>query len=345
MFYYFDDGAKFTSKIETIKYGQTKKLTPKFYYYDHIYEKLDWSIEPPHSLDYYYLEQARKIRDDYDYVILAYSGGYDSSNILETFHFNNIKLDKILIVGAFDQDSNYGVDENHNGELYHNAFPYVKELGLEHITQTIDYTELFNDTKNFSISIHNENWVDNVGAWFSPHNWFWKDIEKHIVPTEWRGKKIALIFGKDKPSLFPDVHGHNREIGFHFRDTPCLSYADVNTNESINRINFYWDPLNTTILIKQLHILKRISQMNKFRILSMSDVNKVVYNLKKPLLFKSPKSGNVCLSLRDDYLKTCKSSDIFSLYDQGIEKINREIGESNLVPIFSKHYSVLRLST
>ena len=182
MFYYFDDGAKFTSKIEAIKYGLDKKLSPKFYYYDDVYEKLNWTIEPPESLDFYYKEQAQRIRDNYDYVILAYSGGYDSSNILETFHFNDIKLDKIIIVGAFDQDTHAGADDNHNGELYHNAFPYVKELGLESITQVVDYTTLFQDVNNFSVALYNENWVDEIGAWFSPHNWFWKDVERHVVP-------------------------------------------------------------------------------------------------------------------------------------------------------------------
>jgi len=351
MFYYFDDGTKCTSKIEAIKYGLAKQLTPKFYYYDHIYEKLNWSVEPSQSLDYYYKEQAQNIRDNYDYVILAYSGGYDSTNILETFHFNNIKLDKILIVGAFKQDSSYGVDENHNGELYHNAFPYVKDLGLDHITQVIDYTELFDSTKNFSISVYNENWVDTIGAWFSPHNWFWKDVERHIVPLEWRGKRVALVFGKDKPGLYHNVHATRRGIGiqgdalnptgFHFRDTPCLSYADTNADESIDRVNFYWDPENPQILLKQLHVIKRVTEINEIAPLKLLNINEIVYSLKRPLLFKSPKSGSNLFSLRDEYLKTNKASDVFSLYAAGINKIDREIGVSNIGPIFSKHYSML----
>ena len=147
MFYYCSDGAKFFSKIEAIEYSNQSFLPLYFYYYDHIYDKLDWSIEPPHSLEYYYVEQAKRIRDKYDYVILCYSGGYDSTNILETFRYNNIKLDKIVVAGAFDQDTIDMSDENHNGEIYHNAIPYVKELGLESILQVVDYTKLFDNTK------------------------------------------------------------------------------------------------------------------------------------------------------------------------------------------------------
>jgi hypothetical protein len=358
MFYYFEDGARFTSKLETLKYSAEKSLVPKFYYHDHVYEKLDWSIEPPESLDYYYKEQAQRIRDNYDYVILAYSGGYDSTNILETFHFNGIKLDKILIVGAFSQDSHSGEDDNHNGELYHNAFPYVKELGLESITQVVDYTTLFENVHNFSISRHGENWVDEMGAWFSPHNWFWKDVERYIVPQEWGNKKVALIFGKDKPTLFYNPVGTSQVglsdnrwklNGFYFRDTPCLSYADLGQIENITRINFYWDPCNTNVLLKQLHCMKRVYDLkclNSYdatigvQTLGKINVNNIVYNLKKPLIYKSPKSKDNILSLRDNYLKEKKNSDVFSLYQNGIERLDREVGVSNMIPIPSRFYNL-----
>lgn len=358
MFYYFEDGTKFTSKTETIKYSTEKGLTPKFYYYDHIYENLDWSIAPTESLDYYYKEQAQRIRDNYDYVILAYSGGYDSTNILETFYFNNIKLDKILIVGAFGQDNHTGADDNHNGELYYNAFPYVKELGLDSITQVVDYTKLFDNTNNFSIAAYKEDWIYEIGAWFSPHNWFWKDVERYIVPPEWKGKRVALVFGKDKPTLFYSSEGRSqvtlsnqgrRLNGFYFRDTPCLSYADRGQVEDITRVNFYWDPTNTNILLKQLHVLKNVYEINCLNSYNASmgvqtvgglSTNSIVYNLKKPLIYKSPKSKDNLLSLRDTYLKEKKNSDVFSLYQSGINRLDKEIGVSNMVSIPSRFYSI-----
>lgn len=335
MFYYFEDGTKFTSKIEALSYAHKITQKPLFYYHDHIYETIDWTMEPTHSLDYYYKEQALRIRNEYDYVFLAYSGGYDSTNILETFHFNDIKLDKILIVGAFSQDNAYGDDSNHNGELYYNAFPYVKELGLESITQILDYTKLFDDVKNFSVSNYKESWVDQLGAWFSPHNWLWRDIGIHVVPNEWRGKRVALVFGKDKPTLFSSDSNGSLD-GFQFRDTPCTSYADMGQQEDIKRINFYWDPEFPDILLKQLHVMKRVYSINSIDSyideadtlkLKQADVNKIVYDLKKPLIYKSPKSKTNILSLRDSYLKQKQRSDVFSLYQSGINKIDREVLE------------------
>jgi hypothetical protein len=361
MFYYFDNGKKFTSKIEAIKYSQQTRLLPKFYYYDHVYEKLDWTREPSETLDYYYKQHAQRIRDNYDYVILAYSGGYDSTNILETFYYNNIKLDKIITVGALKQDSCSGVDENHNGELYHNVFPYIKELGLESITQVIDYTDLFNKVENFSISSYKENWVDEIGAWFSPHNWFWRDVGKYVIPKEWGDKKVALIFGKDKPALFYSPEGKSqiailnhgyRLNGFQFRDTPCYNYGDTGQiEENLTRINFYWDPNNTDILLKQLHIMKTVYDINALnsyepsmgvQTLGNIDTNHIVYNLKKPLIFKSPKSKNNIFSLRDNYLKNKKNSELYKFYIKGLNRINSEVNLNSMVAIPSRFYDMTK---
>jgi hypothetical protein len=357
MFYYSEDGHKFTSKIEALIYQREHMKKISFYYYDDVYSQLDWKTEPSETLDYYYKEQAQRIRDNYDYVILCYSGGYDSTNILETFHFNNIKLDKIITVGALSQDSTSGVDENHNGELYHNVFPYIKELGLESITQIIDYTSYFTDISNFSIAKYKEDWVDNIGPWYSPHNWFWNDIEKYIIPNEWKGKRIALIFGKDKPTLFYNMRSDFQRVvnfdrqlnSFCFRDTPCMSYASTVKTEDVDRINFYWDPGYPNILIKQLHVINKIYQINLKHSYTkaigeqnLSDINvsDIVYNLRKKLLFKSPKSKSHILSLRDNYLLEKKNSDIYELYNLGINKLKRTIG-SKTEAIATKFYDII----
>ena len=194
MFYYAQDGEVFSSKIKALEYRAKTTLPVYFYYYDHVYSKLDWSVEPPESLDYYYLEQAMRLREKYDYLILCYSGGYDSTNILETFCLNGIKLDKIISIGAFNQDSISGVDENHNGELYLNAFPYIEELGLTSIYEKLDYTEYFDDVnKKLTIAQYGNEWVDQMGGWFSPHHWFWRDLERFVIPKNIGSKKVGSL--------------------------------------------------------------------------------------------------------------------------------------------------------
>jgi hypothetical protein len=351
MFYYSSDGKTFKSKIDALSHQLHTGSTILFYYYDNIYSKLDWTIEPPESLDYYYKEQAQRIRDSYDYVILCYSGGYDSSNILETFYYNNIKLDKIVTVGALKQDSHSNVDENHNGELYHNVFPYLKELELDNITQVIDYSELFSSPENLSILKFGENWVDQLGGWFSPHNWFWYDLERYVIPPAYADKKVAIIFGRDKPSLYTNSLTGDDFNGFYFRDTPVTSYGNVSGQGNCDRINFYWDPTYPNILLKQLHVLYRYRQQQKkyffdhdlgAYIIGNLSVNDLVYSLKRKILFKSKKSSTNKFSLRDAFLLNKKDSEVFKIYQQGMNYIEeRTQSSSRLLPVVSRFYKIV----
>lgn len=330
-FYYTQDKQVFSNKIDAVVYSKKNKQQLFFYYHDHIYSSLNWSIEPPGTLDFYYKEQAQRIRDEYDYVVLFYSGGYDSTNILETFYYNNIALDKIVCVGAFKQDSSSGVDENHNGEIYKNCFPVLSQLGLENIVQICDYSEYFNTPVNFSVYKYGSDWSKNIGPWYSLHNWFWKDIHKYVVPANMSGKRVALIWGKDKPN----VSIVNRECLFQFSDKQALSYGGEVVVDGVDRINFYWDFKNPQLLIKQVHHLKNISTG-----LEVVNADKV-YNIKNKLVFKSPKSPTNILSLRDSFIKNHLSSDVFKFYKSGIQAIGNQLDiKYDLVPIKSRTYRV-----
>jgi hypothetical protein len=343
MFYYTSDGAKFQSKIAAFEHFEKVNATDlRFYYYDHAYEKVNWKQEPPEPLKFYYKEQAQRLRDTYDYLILCYSGGYDSSNILETFYFNGIKLDKIVIVGAFSQDTRSGVDENHNGELYHNAFPYVESLGLASITEKYDYSELFANESAFSIMQYGDDWVDYTGGWFSPHNWFWRDIEKYVVPKNIGSKKVGLIFGRDKPVLL-----NNK---FCFMDRPITSYGFSTGTANTDRINFYWDPTYPNILVKQLHVIKRLNAIAKpefnstkgTQVYGKIDVNQVIYDLKRPLIFKSPKSKSSLFSARDRFLGSARECSLFKRYSAGLTRMQNRAGIANIVKhITSREYSII----
>jgi hypothetical protein len=347
-YYYCSDLTTFNSKIDALQYSITNKKSLYFYYDDNVFSNLNWTIEPPNTLEYYYVEQAKRIRDNYDYVILCYSGGYDSTNVLETFHYNNIKLDKIVIQAGVDQDVYNNSDENHNGELYHNAFPYVKELGLENIVQLLDHSKLYTKPENFSILKYDDNWVDQSGGWFSPHHWMWYDLEDHVIPKELRDKRVAIIFGKEKPALFQQF-GHPENIGFYFRDTPLTAYGGVSRMENCDRINFYWDSASPNILLKQLHILHRLYKIkrqlsldddNKVQLINEQSVNSIVYNLKRKLVFKSPKSKTNILAKRDNFLLEKTDSSVYQFYQNGIRNLENRINPKDVRPIFSRFYSL-----
>jgi hypothetical protein len=337
IYFYTEDGTKFYSKLEAIEYSKKNNQKLSFYFYDDVYSKVDWKKELKEDLSYYYKQQALRLREKYDYLILAYSGGYDSTNILETFVYNNIKLDKIIVVGAFSKDSEWGVDENHNGEIYHNAIPYLEQLGLMNITEVIDYTKYLKDEAFKELSVYKlgPKWVYEIGSFFSVHNFFWRDAEKIITPKEWSEKKVGFILGLDKPQINQISEIEDKSI-FSFTDAPVILYGNSRGYQNTERVRFYWDPEYTDLLIKQIQHLKSNSCFGPNQKTSAS----FLYDLKNPLKFNSPKTGNVFWSLRDTYLSNEKNTELFQFYKNGLEELDRVVGFASVTPVESRQYEI-----
>ena len=68
-----------------------------FYYNDHVFDKFDWGIPVDISLDRLYTFRAQQLRDKYKKLILSFSGGTDSIQVLNTFLKNRIHLDEIVV--------------------------------------------------------------------------------------------------------------------------------------------------------------------------------------------------------------------------------------------------------
>jgi hypothetical protein len=66
-----------------------------------------------------------------------------------------------------------------------------------------------------------------------------------------------------------------------------------------------------------------------------------IYNLKRPLAFKSGKSQNPFLSLRDNYLITKQTSEIFKFLHLGIENAERFLGDDlKMSTLYTRKYYV-----
>src|SRR5260221_13572359 len=67
------------------------------WFHDESYAQFDWAQEPLVSLDTLYKMRAKQIRDENEYLILLYSGGADSHQILDTFLKHNIFIDEVRV--------------------------------------------------------------------------------------------------------------------------------------------------------------------------------------------------------------------------------------------------------
>jgi hypothetical protein len=83
--YYNCDGLEFESKIQAFFHSLKTNKPVEWIFNDFEFNLHDWLNEPLESLDQLYDKRARELREKYDYLILSYSGGSDSHQILMSF--------------------------------------------------------------------------------------------------------------------------------------------------------------------------------------------------------------------------------------------------------------------
>lgn len=250
------------SKVETIYESMRNGATVTWNFNNDVFGAIDWTQEPKTDLAELYRQHAQLLRERYDYIVLWYSGGADSNNILNTFVNNNIRIDEVVSY------VNYGATGDKynflNGEIYNVAIPRVQQIIAEQ--QPWLHHRLI-DLAQFTVDIYNESdakfdWFYDMNHHFNPNN-FSKQNLKQKIP-EWmaridRGQKVGFIHGVDKPV----VTGINGNYYFRFSDL-----TDTAVNARTQRANrewehdefFYWSPDAPLIPVKQAHIVKRFLQ-------------------------------------------------------------------------------------
>lgn len=337
-FYYDEELSVYHTLLDAVN----SKKSVFFYYHDDVFRNVDWKTEPVLPLNELYRLRAQQIRDAYPYVLLCYSGGWDSTNMLETFYYNNIHIDEILVVGAVSQDPNRNTDINHNGDLYCNAFPLLSRLNLPNTKITfMDYTTLFRDgeLEHFTlINQYGKEWSKHIGGFQSVHNLFWYDLKKFVGNKN--GKETAVLFGADKPNV---EHTTSGKAYTRFSNLSFTDYGNNYDNENFHRVNFYCDDSAEAIEIvkKQTHILNRAIREAQAINMPAPDRNRVIYDLKNPLAFESGKSRYTILSARDMFMVSKRDSEIYKIYNEGAEIIRNSMIQSlRKTNIYSRPYLI-----
>jgi len=86
----------------------------KWHFNDEVFDNYDWRVEPEESLDELYNKRARTLRDQYDYIIISYSGGADSHNMLMSFLRQGLFVDEIVITHMNKAMKDYAVIDPDN---------------------------------------------------------------------------------------------------------------------------------------------------------------------------------------------------------------------------------------
>lgn len=261
--YYKTGNLKFYSRLEafeTAKRLGTGKV--EWHFNEEVFSSYDWTIEPTETLDELYKQRAQQLRDKYDYLVLFYSGGADSTNVLNSFIDNGIKLDEV--VNKVNYDGLKTKDNAMNGEIFHVAIPKIAEA--QQIQPELKHTVIDLVDAVSTVCKESEtkfNWIYEQNTFvgvISLATRYIKESQKHWRDLVAEGKTIGFIHGIDKPSVTGSPEKGFYAYFFDLVDSAVSPYMQINNEDSKGFYSelFYWSPDAVKILIKQGHVLKRI---------------------------------------------------------------------------------------
>ena len=187
----------FFSKTEALVYcTETDTSDLRYEFENDVFDSIDWSQEPPEDLETLYRRRAEQLRDTYDYVLLAYSGGSDSTNMLRAFVDNRIYPDEVqssVVAGnGFSENFNTNIEITENIDIIKD---YVLANGIKYTQHNMYplYEKLFDDPE----------WV------YKYENFRASAVCKAVVASSddqyrelvQQGKKCCIIEALEKPNL------------------------------------------------------------------------------------------------------------------------------------------------
>jgi len=243
------NGVPFKNKFEALFYSnQIGSVGARFYFHDHIWQNFDRQLLGKVPLTTLYKERAQQLRDKYNYLVLHYSGGSDSHNILDTFITNNIKLDEIyvrwakpLIDGKFYTPNPHDLSARNSASEWDFTIKPVldklKSSNPEIKINVVDFTDKFN--KSYSVETIENRIVEMGmyrGALGSVAQRLDKSYEENI--TESKSSNIGHIFGVEKPNIVQEKN----TIYMLFYDFTIETALMPNLMQEESVELFYWTP-------------------------------------------------------------------------------------------------------
>jgi len=308
------------SKYEVIEWSKSLNIPFYWNFNREVYGAIDWKTEPDKPLWEMYKERARQIRDAYDYVVLWYSGGSDSHNMICAWIEAGCKIDEIATTWNYEATGDY---QNHyNAEITNVVLPDIKKL-----QEKFDFKFRIVDISQFCIDIF-DRWKTefeyNVNCHMSPNNparnLFREKIDdyKNIID---QGKKLCFVWGKEKPMMRYSPKAKDMYVEFYDNIDNCVGpYVQRNYHKGWYDELFYWTPDYPLIPVKQAHTISKFIKLCDDRSLFTNKKNFNGYSIKfdaflrnEPLktiiypkwsndIFCNGKTSSFTYSIRDSWL-------------------------------------------
>jgi len=349
--FYVCDGKEFTSKILACLHSTQVNKPVNWIFNDRVFDSYNWAVEPEESLDELYNRRARQLRERYDYVMISYSGGADSNNILMSFVRQGLHVDEI-VVNHFEKASKQFIDlnpanmdaKNAGAEHYLQTMPRLKEIAPLIPKTKITVADLSDHLFDFMEGTGDASWVLTKREGINPagatrFNYLaLADVRKQFD----KDKKICMIIGIEKPRVaiadgkllmrFVDRAANQNTVAEHFREYPN-AMAEF----------FYWSPDCVPLLIKQGHVIKKYLAANphmqehwyapnitheKVRLIHERVLRSVIYSTWDTNWWQADKSTSDWYSEFDLWFKDGYShTKAVNIWREGIEYVNTTLSD------------------
>lgn len=261
--YWQVDGEYYTNKVRAIIAAQHRGLDHdaiSYHYNDPWWDEVDWADEPTQSLDDLYLSRAQQLRDKYKTLILRFSGGADSTNIIRTFVENKIKIDIVALNTWMHPSQTDPWLSTQNIEKKLVTLPFVEKLKAE----GTEFKIIVNDySPTIDVLGDDPGWIFDID---SPRFMLTDICAPRACTTEefsaYDDETTAIIVGIDKPKV---VCKQNKIWYWTQAD---LWHSLINQTNKMITEPFYWTADMPAIPIKQSHVVKKFFQNNRAMMLS-----------------------------------------------------------------------------
>jgi hypothetical protein len=259
------------SKVEALMAATQLKLNVAYVFHDSVYGKVDWHKPLNVPLDDIYRRRAQQLRDKYDYLILHYSAGSDSHNILRTFLDNNIKLDEVFIRWPIEATKKFCSVATHNddprnilSEWELTIVPQIEWIKSNYPDQKI----VVKDVSDLTIlsKFTDDSFLHASGGIYLNPGAFTKqtatsDTEIQLLAKH---KSVASIYGANKPQILK----RGNSMYTYFADYTARTGGGTAGGKLKNVELFYWTPDMPQIVVEQCHAVYNFyKQHPEFRFL------------------------------------------------------------------------------
>lgn len=349
--YYLVGDQKFHNKTLALIHSKKTNIEPVWIFNNDIYGSIDWTVPVTEDLTSIYRRRALQLRERYDYLILYFSGGADSTNILHAFIDNDIFIDQIVMQIPDPVKPRLNDVDHSNANIYseikYSAGPHLEKcMNIINPATKITYQDF---SRLVFETLEQDDWLEIVpmctnitiaglGRQLS------QTKELYLSRMLGQNKKVAQILGIDKPL----VHYDGFQYYAYFLDlnaTHCPSVNSVYANSREDAIidsnytteYFYWSPDMPEIVVKQAQEIKKHCEVNPVakRYWSQGQTNHIQFfrSIMHPIIypahvqpgFQTEKSESKIVRKQDQWFWDNASRQMIGNYMAGINYLKENI--------------------